>query len=195
MKYIIGLLAIPALFLGCRDSAFEDRNGNGVNDREELRPGLVGEYYTVSKPMTDFPDLGKQRPTLRRLDRHVNFGVDLGAGGGFSDTGLSDFFYARWTGVLRVVEPGPYTFYLQSDDGARLYVGGKLVVDNGGAHVWRERMGTKDLKPGDHDIKVEFFENDGTAGCVLSWNPPGGGRQPIPASHFYHKWDPEFDRD
>jgi hypothetical protein len=192
MRFAGILLAIPASLLGCRERDFEDRNGNG---RDELLPGLVGEYYAVGKNVSDFPDVGKREPTLRRVDRQIDFGIGLGSVGGFSDTGLADYFYARWTGVLRVTDPGPYTFFLQSDDGSRLYVDGKRVVDNGGAHTWRERSGTVDLKPGDHDLKVEFFENDGLAGCVLSWDPPGGDRQVIPADRLLHRRDRRVDRD
>ena len=42
----------------------------------------------------------------------------------------ADHFSARYTGVVRPVKAGLYTFAVKSDDGVRLFVDDKLVIDN-----------------------------------------------------------------
>ena len=44
-------------------------------------------------------------------------------------------FSVRWIGYLAVPRSGVHTLSLTSDDGARLLVDGRLVVDNSGQHV------------------------------------------------------------
>ena len=51
-------------------------------------------------------------------------------------------FTAVWDGFLLTPTSRPYRFELESDDGARLYLGGTLVIDNWGQHyriVYRKK--------------------------------------------------------
>lgn len=82
---------------------------------------------------------------------------------------------------------GIWTFYTESDDGSRLYIDGSLVVDNGGLHGMEERSGAVQLRAGEHEIKIDFFENGGGAGCKASWEGPGTGKQIIPAGALFHR--------
>jgi fibro-slime domain-containing protein len=149
-----------------------------------LEPGLVGEYFALEGELADFPDLPTGlKPTLVRVDRQVNF-----VEGAFAATKLSSNFYARWTGALKVEKPGRYTLGTRSDDGSRLFINNKLVVDNGGLHATTKRTGTVDLDAGTHDLRLEFFQAGGGASCELLWIPPGaeGGERLIPASSLLH---------
>jgi len=162
-----------------------------AQEAEDLRPGLVGEYFDLGEPMDDFPSLQKRKPTLRRIDRQVKFEKTPDSfAGGIS----KDFFAARWTGIIRLPRDGKYTFILASDDGSRLLVDGKLVVDHGGLHAMVEAAGGAELKAGDHEIRIEFFENRYDAACVVSWEFEGQAKEAIPATAFFHKKDSELDK-
>ena len=50
----------------------------------------------------------------------------------------------------------------------------------------RERSAARILSVGYHTIRVESFENTGTAGLVLSWAGPGIVKQVIPAGRLFH---------
>jgi len=159
----------------------------GRPDREELASGLVGEYFHVGQPLADFPEIGaNQKPLFRRVDRQVNFEC---ADEKFGDAKLREYFFIRWTGLLRVPRDGKYRFFTLSDDGSRLYIGGKLVVDNGGLHAMSESVGEVELRTGDHPIRIDFFENSGVAGCVVSWLQPGQDKEVIPAGSLFHPKD------
>jgi len=152
---------------------------------DEVEPGLVGEYFIFGSEIDDFPEIKPgTKPSYVRVDKLVEFGN--GTGDAF-DIRAEDHFYARWTGVLRTEKSGSHDFTLESDDGSRMYIDGKLVVDNGGVHGFDAKSGSVDLKPGDHVIKIEFFEAGGGAGCVVSWKAPGGKDEILPAKALFHK--------
>jgi hypothetical protein len=158
----------------------------------EVRPGLVAEFFRLGREVQDFPTLAPDhKPAVRRVDRQINY---AGTSGKFADTDLEDYFYVRWTGLLRVPKDGRYTFYLESDDGSRLWIDGRPVVENGGLHPMEEKSGEMTLKAGEYEIKVEFFENMGEAGCRVSWEVEGIAKEPIPESALLHRRDKEIDK-
>src|SRR6266571_9136401 len=150
---------------------------------EKQEPGLLGEYYALDDSLEDFPSIrADKKPTLTRVDKTINVDSTTEAWPG---TQLLDHFYIRWTGQLRVPKEGTYTFFLESDDGSRLFIDGKQVVDNGGLHAMEEKSGQVDLKAGDHALKLEYFENEVDAGCKFSWQPPGKDKEIVPASVLF----------
>jgi hypothetical protein len=64
---------------------------------------------------------------------------------------------------------GSTTFTLGSDDGSRLYIDGKLVLDQWKLQSYATESLTTTLKAGPHTIVVEFYENYGSAAVTLSW--------------------------
>lgn len=151
--------------------------------QETAEPGLVGEYFDIGEEMDDFPSLKGRTPVLTRIDAQVKY---ESTDGEFAGTKLKDRFYVRWTGILRVPDTGERTFGLNSDDGSRLFIDGKLVIDHGGIHDMKEAMkGKATLTKGDHEIRIDFFDNDRGAGCIASWEIEGS-LVPIPAAALFH---------
>ena len=151
---------------------------------EDLEPGLVGEYFDLGSSLEDFPNISASKvPDVKRVDKTVNFASTQE---GFHGTKLVDFFYVRWTGKIHTPKDGNYAFTLESDDGSRLFIDGKQIIDHNGLHAMEEKSGDAELKAGDHTLKVEFFENDVDAGCKLFWQPPGATREIVPANVLSH---------
>ena len=73
----------------------------------------------------------------------------------------TDNFGLRFDGLLEVPKDGDYVFYAMSDDGSRLSIDGRVVVDNDGVHAPTEKSGKVELKAGKHAFVVEFFEAGG----------------------------------
>src|SRR5204862_503569 len=86
--------------------------------------------------------------------------------------GLSAFG-ADVTGSIQVATAGNYTFTLSSDDGSLLFIDGKQVVGNGGAHGSGNVTGSTTLTAGVHSFEVQFFEN-GLGASGLDLNLPSG---------------------
>jgi hypothetical protein len=96
---------------------------------------------------------------------------------------LRDNFSVRWTGTLKVDKDAEYTVYLTTDDGTRMTIDGKSLID-----VWVPRPRTTseektNLTAGDHQVVVEFYEGGGAAVAQLEWSAEGIDRQIIPADH------------
>jgi PA14 domain-containing protein len=163
--------------------------------QETLKPGLVGKYYNFSKELKKFPAdlLVGQTPQLRRLDAQVNFESKDGIG--FGALQWKEYFAVIWTGVLRVPKDGSYTLYLKSDDGSKLFLDGKELIDNDGKHRMDEDSKKVDLTSGDHELKIEYFQNNDKAGCVLSWKTEGIEKEVVPATAFWHKFEKDVDRE
>ncbi len=100
----------------------------------------------------------------------------------FVPGGVQDGFATRQTASISVMSPGRYTFYTRSDDGSRLYINDKQVVNNDGLHGQTEKSGRIRLAAGTHKIVVTYFDNGGADGLTVSWKGPGFKKQRIPAS-------------
>jgi len=70
-----------------------------------------------------------------------------------------DHFAINFSGFINIPKAGDYTFYLVSDDGSRLFIDGKQVVENDGNHGETEKSGTIFLTKGKHAIRIAYFEN------------------------------------
>ncbi len=158
-------------------------------------PGLIGEYFKLEDKLGDeFEVPVGQQPWLVRVDQAVNFAE---AKGEFHGSKLTDNFMVRWSGALTIKKAGAYLFSTNSSDGSRLYLDGKLVVDNWGPHPMKKVTGTVSLRAGAHPIKIIFQEGAGGAGCVVGWMGRKGKEEPIPALVLFHdenkrkaiKWD------
>ena len=79
----------------------------------------------------------------------------------------------RWTGTLKPVVSGDYTLGLKTDDGCRLFLDGKKLIDS-----WTERSAQMDqvivkLEAGKaYDLRVEYFEGGGDCFARLYWKAP-----------------------
>ncbi|MCX7804839.1 MAG: PA14 domain-containing protein, partial [Planctomycetota bacterium] len=150
------------------------------------KSGLIAEIFNIGHPIGDFPNIpSDKKPDMKKVDKTIDVDVGLGKWPG---TDLLDFFYIRWTGIIRIPKDGKYRFFVESDDGTRLYIDGKLVANNPGVRPMRKR-GTEelDLKAGDHQIKIEFFENTAHAGCRFLWSGEDFKETVVPESVLFHR--------
>jgi hypothetical protein len=163
-----------------------------LQGQETYRPGLITEVYSLRGPLEDFPRIPADRkPDLRRIDSQVRIEPTQER---LVGSDMADHFYVRWTGILRVPKAGKFTFFLESSDGSRLQLGGRTVLENGGVHGMEEKSAEMDLKAGDQEIEIQFFENVGEFGCRLSWESEGMAKEIVPAKVLFHKKDKDLDK-
>ncbi len=115
-------------------------------------------------------------PILTRNDKKIDFNWALTSPGAGVN---AENFSARWTKSQYFVS-GKYKFTVTADDGVRLYVDNKLVIDK-----WIDQSSTTyevtlDLNEGSHDIKMEYYENEYDAVAKLYWNWTGDVTTPPP---------------
>lgn len=146
-------------------------------------PGVAARWYELPGDTSALPDFRKMVP----YGSAVLPAVDIASTGGeFSQSGRSDLVAATFDGYLVVPATGLWTISVESDDGSRVRIGDRLVVDNDGLHGMEERFGAVALQAGLHPIRVEFFENYGGAGVILRWEGPGAVRQVVPPDALVH---------
>ena len=92
-------------------------------------------------------------------------------------------FSVRWTGYIEVPATAEYTFYTVSNDGVRLWIDERPLINNWTDHSEKEDIGRISLQAGrPHPVKLEYFYNGGQAVMKLAWSRPGQGSEPIPAT-------------
>ena len=83
----------------------------------------------------------------------------------------NDNFAFQFEGYIDVPAGDIYTFKVTSDDGARLYIGSTLVVDNNAVQSSAFfKTGNIALNAGKHKIRVEFFHKDGAETLAVAWS-------------------------
>ncbi len=119
--------------------------------------GWFGQYYNNI-------DL-QEPPFVTRYDPWI--GADWG-----TDSPMPgmprDFFSIRWTTQVHL-EEDDYLFCAMSDDGARIWVDGTRVLDEWHPNNGVAYCGRQHVKTGNHDIKVEYYEEGGNALIYVWW--------------------------
>ena len=88
-----------------------------------------------------------------------------------------------WSGKLVVPHAGTYLFYTTSDDGAALRLDGQFVINDWVGHTAGLSTGTVTLAAGQHDIRVDYFQQTSGGAMRLEWDG-AVTRGVIPASQL-----------
>ena len=102
--------------------------------------------------------------------------------GQVGSSGLIDRVALRATGKINLPTADTYTFYLTSDDGAKLYIDGTLRVDNDGIHTVQERSASVSLSAGAHDVRIDYYDVTGPSTLRLELRSSTIARADIPAT-------------
>lgn len=145
-------------------------------------PTIEASYYELETAQT-MPDFDLLNPYLQEFVPDVNFAPTTRE---FAGSGRLNMVGATFVGYLSVPQSDVYTLYASSDDGSMLYIGDTLVVDNNGQHGMLERSGVIGLEGGLHEIRVEFFEQHGSAGLEVRIEGGGLAKQIIPETMWFH---------
>ncbi len=122
--------------------------------------GLRGEYF-------DNPSL-TGRPRLIRTDARIDFGWSFNSPAREIPV---DWYSIRWTGRITAPRTGVHQLGVEGNDGYRLYVDGRLAIDNWKKQSFRASLADVHFAPGStHDIRLEYFESAGSAKIKLVWD-------------------------
>ena len=82
----------------------------------------------------------------------------------------SDSFSVRWEGQIKIDLNSTYTFYIVSDDGVRLFINGKNIINDWQAKPATENNGEITLQGNKtYPIVIEYFEESGGEAMILGW--------------------------
>lgn len=136
--------------------------------------GLDAKYYNGM-------NFGSLKYTT--IDTTINF--NWGTAAPYSKTTV-DQFSARWEGKIQPRFTGNYTFFINSDNGRRLWINDQLIIDKWLSDYGIEYSGTIALTANQkYNIKLEYFEDAGGANCKLEWKSNMQSREVVPKSQLF----------
>ena len=147
--------------------------------------GLFGRYWANTTSAAFITPGFNALPTLTRTDATVNFTQP-------DPTVGPNTYVVRWTGAVQPQFNDTYTFYTTSDDGARLWVNGQLLIDH-----WVD--GSPTTLSGQitlvaqqrYNIQMDYYQNGGGAQAQLAWSSPSAGPMTvIPQTQLYPVTNP-----
>jgi len=151
--------------------------------------GLLGQYWANTAGAA-FTNAAFDSPaTLTRTDAVVNF--NWGTGGPDPSIGSANFT-ARWTGAVQAQYNESYTFTTIAKDGVRLWVNGRLLVNDWTAHGSpATNSGVIALNSQQlYNIQMDYFLNTGSAAAQLLWSSPSTSQAVIPQTQLYPYTNP-----
>lgn len=161
----------------------DDPSAIPLIDAQYLRPsaesperGLRGEYFRNK-------DLAGA-PALVRVDAQILFNWDRGSPtdnlmargeAGPGEAVPNDNFSIRWSGQLLPPVSGTYQVQVAANDGVRLYLDGKLILDhwNNEDRLSAHSADVELVAGRAYDLKLEYFDAERDAGVRLAWVRPG----------------------
>ncbi len=149
----------------------------------DIFPGAVVKVYQYNKNLTKLADMQPYpAPVFEGIVPMLHATAqDFGE--------LTDNFGLVAEGYLNIPKDNNYVFRLISDDGSRLHIDDKLVIDHDGLHGDEAKDGEVALKAGLHPFKMEYFEGGGGNMISLQWKSfdDGGGQfEIVPAALLAH---------
>ncbi len=143
--------------------------------------GMIGEYYNG----TNF-----EEKVLTRIDPLINFNwFQRSPAPGVRQS----YFSVRWTGKLLAPTSGKYEFSAQVDDGIRVWVGNRKIIDGWQLHDNANFKGSVTLQAGKfYELRVDYFNAMLEGTINLLWEVPeeskpffGSSAKPIPIGGQY----------
>ena len=168
----------------CLVRAIVCRNGQyGKTAQADIRvlpagatPKVAYKYYENLK--------GKSLPNFSTLGKPVREGYVHEFSLNELNVEEKDHFAVLFTTQMDIPADGQYIFGVISDDGSKVYVDGKMIIDNDGSHSAEMKRGTVALTKGTHDIKVEYFDDYMGQNLELHYSSETLPMQTLPFAHF-----------
>ncbi len=121
-----------------------------------------------------------------RIDPVISFA--WGTGSPVPHVIPADGFSVRWTGA-QTFAGGTYTFIAVADDGVRVFVDDRPVIDAWYDQSQTQHTGQVTLTPGQHWVRVEYYDAIDIASVFVSWRPVDAGTPPGWEAAYFNNRD------
>jgi outer membrane protein OmpA-like peptidoglycan-associated protein len=156
----------------------------GNPDFGTKNPGLFnlkGTIYYLSDDTSEMPpDIEKRKPQGVIYTEKLDIPLRDFTEGFPGVTGRFEWFGLIYTGTFEIVKDGLYKWRIESDDGSRLWIDGREIINNDGIHGMDYKEGELKLSKGHHAIKIWYFQGPATeVGLRLFVTRPGERKEKI----------------
>jgi hypothetical protein len=123
--------------------------------------GLKGDLYLMSPDSEELPNFKRMKPVGSIWTTALNVTTRAFTEGFPGNTGRNEWFALDYHGRFWLDQTETLKFGLASDDGSRLYIDGRLVIDADGRHPTAGCTGQAELSAGVHSIRISYFQGPG----------------------------------
>jgi len=124
--------------------------------------GLRGDIYLLQPGTEMLPNFKKMEPVGSIYTRELNIRPREFQSGFPGVTDRFEWFAIDYNGYFYISNPGKYRFIVASDDGSKLYIDDKRVIDNDGVHPLKAEECAVRLKGGIHTLRLSYFQGPRT---------------------------------
>jgi len=128
---------------------------------------LRGEVFYLEPGTLKLPNFKKLKPVGEIYTNGLNIPPRDFMEGFPGVTDRFEWFAIDYTGKFYIKAPGKYQFAVVSDDGSKLYIDGKVVVNNDGHHPPLRAEGSVKLAEGLHAMRLSYFQGPRTAIALM----------------------------
>ena len=195
MAVIVFLLA-SMLLAGCasvRDGGFARPAAAPVPEMtDDLKPGLAVLYFPkrfvrhvdILPQGQDALEKGVAGPPVTNLNRRFGRGEVFKSG---TNRGIG----MEMSGFILLDKPGRYQFQVNSNDGFRLSLDGRMLLEDPAWHASGDQLTPPAAfavaTPAWYSLRIRYFQRKGTAAFQFFWQPPGASDfSPVPGRVLAH---------
>ncbi len=190
VEYVMSLDAeeeaqLAAIEANTPDKELDYIDASGTK-KDDILPGAYYRFFSFGKSLSSLADCDfTGKPVAEGIIATIDVNDEDLAGAG-------DNFGIEVTGYLNIPKDNNYVFRLISDDGSKLFIDDKVIIDHDGLHGADAMDGEVALKEGLHPFKIEFFQGLGGKSLRFLWRSfDGEARFRIVPSNVitHHKTD------
>jgi cytochrome c len=147
---------------------------------EDLNPGILSKFYQSSKDVGLLADFNWGAPKYESILGTIGMQkaqVKWTEGN----------FAFRFEGYWKIDKKGEYNVRLLSDDGSKLWLNDKLILDNDGPHGTQGPEILLQLDAGFYKIQTDYFQGLGGMALILETKSKNGKKyEPIDVDNMFH---------
>jgi hypothetical protein len=123
-----------------------------------LDHALCGLIYYLAPNTSRLPDLSFMRPVGAIYARNLNVPRREWQEGFPGVSRRFEWFAIEYHGIIRAGIKGNYSLRLVSDDGSKLFIDDRPIINNDGMHEAQSAAGSVYLDSGPHTIRIQYFQ-------------------------------------
>ncbi len=163
-----------------------DSTTRSFGDSVPISNGLLGRVYLLPDTTHWLPDFDTMTPVDNPIyANEINIPWQKWTSGFPGLRDRVEWFGIEYTGSFKPAKAGTYCFKLISDDGSKLFIDGKKVIDNDGIHMEWAGRDTLYLSDAPHTFKLDYFQGPRyELALQLYWNQPDSLPRIFPGKAF-----------
>ena len=146
-----------------------------ASDPEQAKIGLQFDYFEGQFPFVR--DMDGLTPKRSGITTQVEYEPDISA---------EEFGYI-FRGYILIPKGGNYTFFIKSNDGSKLYINDREVIDNDGGHGVLEKSGSISLQAKEYPFMVKYSQLGSAKALKVFWEGPDFSKNELTAEVLFYR--------